>query len=386
TVISLLAAACLRLSGESKMGRAPCCEKVGLKKGRWTAEEDEILAKYIAANGEGSWRSLPKNAGLLRCGKSCRLRWINYLRSDLKRGNITKEEEAVIIKLHATLGNRWSVIAGHLPGRTDNEIKNYWNSHLSRRIDSFRRLGLDGGDAAVLDLSTLPGAGKRRGGRTSRSAARKNTIGGAVGRGQQQQGVVVSPPVSLVQSDHSVVLDPDQNQASSVTNDGLVDAYEEMASELLCCTSPMDGRLWGTDAEMEHVLLGPGEESMAGRGWFHEGDSGVMTSSEERGGLVPVTSGPEEGGATGLGVERGPEFVTKGEEEVGSSSSQAEKLLDWDLEDMEAKLWDEAGDMWWHSEDLGLHGFDDSGYQEEPLDSWLIFSGTSLGDVTALGW
>ncbi|XP_009411640.2 myb-related protein P-like [Musa acuminata AAA Group] len=371
------------------MGRAPCCEKVGLKKGRWTAEEDEILAKYIAANGEGSWRSLPKNAGLLRCGKSCRLRWINYLRSDLKRGNITKEEEAVIIKLHATLGNRWSVIAGHLPGRTDNEIKNYWNSHLSRRIDSFRRLGLDGGDAAVLDLSTLPGAGKRRGGRTSRSAARKNNIGGAVGRGQQQQqGVVVSPPVSLVQSDHSVVLDPDQNQASSVTNDGLVDAYEEMASELLCCTSPMDGRLWGTDAEMEHVLLGPGEESMAGRGWFHEGDSGVMTSSEERGGLVTVTSGPEEGGATGLGVERGPELVTKGEEEVGSSSSQAENLLDWDLEDMEGKLWDEAGDMWWHSEhqDLGLHGFDDGGYQEEPLDSWLIFSGTSLGDVTALGW
>ncbi|URE25306.1 A-type R2R3 Myb protein [Musa troglodytarum] len=368
------------------MGRSPCCEKVGLKKGRWTAEEDEILAKYIAANGEGSWRSLPKNAGLLRCGKSCRLRWINYLRSDLKRGNITKEEDEAIMKLHATLGNRWSLIAGHLPGRTDNEIKNYWNSHLGRRIDSFRRLGLDGGDAAVLDLGTLPGAGKRRGGRTSRSAARKNTIGGAVGRGQQ--GVVASPPVSLVQSDHSVVLDPDQNQASSVTNDGLVDANEEMASELLCCTSPMDGRLWGTDAEMEHVLLGPSEESLAGWGWPDQGDSGVMTSSEERGGGVPVTSGQEEGGATGLGVERGPELVTKGEEMVGSSSSQAEKLLDWDLEAMEAKLWDEAGEMWWHSElqDLGLHGLADGGYQEEPLGSWLIFSGTSLGDVTALGW
>ncbi|XP_038971766.1 LOW QUALITY PROTEIN: myb-related protein P-like [Phoenix dactylifera] len=90
------------------MGRAPaCCEKVGLKKRRWTAEEDEILIKYIAANGEGSWRSLPKNAGMLRCGKSCRLRWINYLRADLKGGNISKEEEEeIIIKLHATLGNR----------------------------------------------------------------------------------------------------------------------------------------------------------------------------------------------------------------------------------------------------------------------------------------
>ncbi|PWA47468.1 homeodomain-like protein [Artemisia annua] len=115
------------------MGRAPCCEKVGLRRGRWTTEEDNLLLSYIQANGEGSWRALPKNAGLLRCGKSCRLRWINYLKTDVKRGNISSEEEDLIIKLHASLGNKWSLIAGHLPGRTDNEIKNYWNSHLSRK-------------------------------------------------------------------------------------------------------------------------------------------------------------------------------------------------------------------------------------------------------------
>ncbi|CAI0467101.1 unnamed protein product [Linum tenue] len=91
------------------MGRAPCCEKVGLKKGRWTAEEDQILTSYIQQNGEGKWRSLPKNAG--NCGKSCRLRWINYLRADVKRGNISKEEEETIVKLHGSLGNRYYLIS-----------------------------------------------------------------------------------------------------------------------------------------------------------------------------------------------------------------------------------------------------------------------------------
>ncbi|XP_022723114.1 transcription factor MYB12-like [Durio zibethinus] len=88
------------------MGRSPCCEKLRSKKGRWTAEEDQILTNYIQLNGEGSWRSLPMHAGLLRCGKSCRLRWVNYLRADLKRGNFTAEEEETIVKLHSTLGNR----------------------------------------------------------------------------------------------------------------------------------------------------------------------------------------------------------------------------------------------------------------------------------------
>ncbi|KAG6571023.1 Myb-related protein [Cucurbita argyrosperma subsp. argyrosperma] len=116
------------------MGRSPCCEKAHTNKGAWTKEEDERLIAYIRAHGEGCWRSLPKAAGLLRCGKSCRLRWINYLRPDLKRGNFTKDEDELIIKLHSLLGNKWSLIAGRLPGRTDNEIKNYWNTHIRRKL------------------------------------------------------------------------------------------------------------------------------------------------------------------------------------------------------------------------------------------------------------
>ncbi|KAA8546301.1 hypothetical protein F0562_002960 [Nyssa sinensis] len=118
------------------MGRSPCCEKAHTNKGAWTKEEDDRLINYIRANGEGCWRSLPKAAGLLRCGKSCRLRWINYLRPDLKRGNFSEEEDETIIKLHSLLGNKWSLIAGRLPGRTDNEIKNYWNTHIKRKLIS----------------------------------------------------------------------------------------------------------------------------------------------------------------------------------------------------------------------------------------------------------
>ncbi|CAL5200466.1 unnamed protein product [Lathyrus oleraceus] len=122
------------------MGRSPCCDKTGLKKGPWTHEEDLMLVNYINTHGAGNWRNLPKNAGLQRCGKSCRLRWTNYLRPDIKRGRFSFEEEEAIIQLHSVLGNKWSAIAARLPGRTDNEIKNYWNTHIRKRL---LRSGID---------------------------------------------------------------------------------------------------------------------------------------------------------------------------------------------------------------------------------------------------
>ncbi|RRT39446.1 hypothetical protein B296_00034285 [Ensete ventricosum] len=181
------------------MGRASCCDKIGVKKGPWTPEEDRKLIDYIQKHGQGSWRTLPKKAGtgieierrrklivsgnlmcsfdvvmygtgLARCGKSCRLRWTNYLRPDIKRGRFSFEEEEAIIQLHSVLeemslphvlgssplGFRWSKIAACLPGRTDNEIKNYWNTCIRKRL---LRMGIDPVTHAprldLLDLSSF---------------------------------------------------------------------------------------------------------------------------------------------------------------------------------------------------------------------------------------
>ncbi|KAK9152275.1 hypothetical protein Syun_010584 [Stephania yunnanensis] len=122
------------------MGRIPCCEKDNVKKGQWTPEEDNKLSSYIAQHGTRNWRLIPKNAGLQRCGKSCRLRWTNYLRPDLKHGEFSESEEQTIVKLHSVVGNRWSLIAAQLPGRTDNDVKNHWNTKLKKKLSG---MGID---------------------------------------------------------------------------------------------------------------------------------------------------------------------------------------------------------------------------------------------------
>ncbi|CAL0311603.1 unnamed protein product [Lupinus luteus] len=117
------------------MGRAPCCDKANVKKGPWSPLEDAKLKTYIEQHGYGgNWIALPQKIGLKRCGKSCRLRWLNYLRPNIVHGGFSEEEEDLICSLYDSIGSRWSIIAAQLSGRTDNDIKNYWNTRLKKKL------------------------------------------------------------------------------------------------------------------------------------------------------------------------------------------------------------------------------------------------------------
>ncbi|GKV06807.1 hypothetical protein SLEP1_g18644 [Rubroshorea leprosula] len=163
-----------------------CCSKQKVKRGLWSPEEDEKLIKHITEHGHGSWSSVPKLAGLQRCGKSCRLRWINYLRPDLKRGSFTAEEEQIIIDVHRILGNRWAQIAKHLPGRTDNEVKNFWNSCIKKKLLS---QGLDPKTHNLLSSHKRP----NRVHVTSSSQMQEQTF--SVFNGSSQLMEIINPPL-----------------------------------------------------------------------------------------------------------------------------------------------------------------------------------------------
>ncbi|XP_049410480.1 MYB-like transcription factor EOBII [Solanum stenotomum] len=105
-----------------------------VKKGAWSPQEDKKLIDYIAKYRIWNWSQMPKFAGLSRTGKSCRMRWTNYLRPDLTRGPFSLEETQTVIRMYQSLGNRWSAIAKELPGRIDNEIKNFYHTHLKKHL------------------------------------------------------------------------------------------------------------------------------------------------------------------------------------------------------------------------------------------------------------
>ncbi|RCV42282.1 hypothetical protein SETIT_9G204400v2 [Setaria italica] len=110
-----------------------------MKKGKWSKEEDNLIKNHVEKYGIGrSWQALSNTLGLKRCGRSCRSRWLNYLRPGLKHGNFTLAEERIICEMYSKRGSCWSVIAAQLPGRTDLAIKNYWNSTLKKKNPAAR--------------------------------------------------------------------------------------------------------------------------------------------------------------------------------------------------------------------------------------------------------
>ncbi|CAM8978449.1 unnamed protein product [Rhodiola kirilowii] len=114
--------------------------QVDTRKGPWTEQEDFLLANVVGLFGDCRWDFVAKVSGLNRTGKSCRLRWVNYLHPGLKRGKMTSTEERLVLELHGKWGNRWSRIARQLPGRTDNEIKNYWRTHMRKKAQERKQV------------------------------------------------------------------------------------------------------------------------------------------------------------------------------------------------------------------------------------------------------
>uniref|UniRef100_A0A6N2MY04 MYB family protein n=1 Tax=Salix viminalis TaxID=40686 RepID=A0A6N2MY04_SALVM len=207
-------------------------EESGLRRGPWTLQEDTLLTRYIARHGEGRWNMLAKCAGLKRTGKSCRLRWLNYLKPDIKRGNLTPQEQLLILELHSKWGNRWSKIAQHLPGRTDNEIKNYWRTKVQKEA---RQLNIEANSEKFLDAVRsfwIPRLLQKM-----EQASYSSSLATLDSQSQADHGVSSPPSNSTVPSSLSTLLCPPESQSAHYSNLGSEKSGSETSPNVLSTNS-----------------------------------------------------------------------------------------------------------------------------------------------------
>ncbi|KAL6842233.1 hypothetical protein ACP4OV_027881 [Aristida adscensionis] len=270
------------------MGRAPCCDKATVKKGPWSPEEDAMLKNYIEEHGTGgNWIALPHKIGLKRCGKSCRLRWLNYLRPNIKHGDFTPEEDSIICSLYISIGSRWSIIAAQLPGRTDNDVKNYWNTKLKKRLLG-RRKDRDAQSRQSAAVNELSGDSVHdgEGGAQALSASAMERIQLCM-QLQELQNPLSShhnPLMWPTQSNNSFnsrnsnssnVTVAEQGQSSSL-NDHMNGHLESAAMDGLAASpsSAENSNMISIEAELEELLYGEGNRGEAGatEGSVQQGD------------------------------------------------------------------------------------------------------------------
>ncbi|XP_019182605.1 PREDICTED: transcription factor MYB75-like [Ipomoea nil] len=230
-----------------------------MRKGAWTEEEDNLLRKCIQKYGEGKWHLVPLRAGLNRCRKSCRLRWLNYLRPDIKRGDFSVDEVDLIMRLHRLLGNRWSLIAGRIPGRTANDVKNYWNTHIQKKVFAMARMQDNWkGKAPEIRENTVVRPRPRRFLNTSLSPTSKTGKATAVTYDAQIQGHTLPQPPEAIITTSDLVME----------NVQLNNTIATLPSELETTTSDDRVRWW------EDLLFDKEFNDDEGNACMHEGQVG----------------------------------------------------------------------------------------------------------------